>query len=213
MTALVAHRVGLWRALASGSRIFLPVVAVNAVLQALMVLGDPVPAASWTFGLLVVGSLLVMVVSIALMTGAAIAAVDGHPRTALSRAGQRPSVAAWVLGLAVLALAGAVVNPLIAPLVLLLGTFVLPAVAAGARHPVVAGFGAVARRPLLYLLAVAGFLILIALSWLLALVLGFFVTGFLGALATWVWFGAVAAVVLCLWCVLYRRATEGHSGG
>ena len=43
------------------------------------------------------------------------------------------------------------------------------------------------------------------LAWVVALVLGFFVTGVVAAFLTWVWFGANAAVLLVYSSRLYRR--------
>ncbi len=43
------------------------------------------------------------------------------------------------------------------------------------------------------------------LGWVVALVLGFFVTGVVAAFLTWLWFGANAAALLVYWSALYRK--------
>ena len=43
---------------------------------------------------------------------------------------------------------------------------------------------------------------------MIALVLGFFVTGVIAVVATWLWFGVASTVLLCLWCAAFRRALD-----
>jgi hypothetical protein len=208
MIGSTVRRVGMWRATASGWRVFVPAVLVNAAVQAALVASDPVPGASWTFALLVAASAGAVLVTVALVTSAALAAVDGRPRTAVASARQRPGVVAWAAGIGALAIAGGVLAFWIAPLLLLVAVPVLPAAAAGARNPVRDGFGGVGRHPVHYLFGGLVLLVLAVVSWVVALVLGLFVTGMIGAALTWVWFGVVLVLVLCWSCSSYRRGTD-----
>jgi hypothetical protein len=86
-----------------------------------------------------------------------------------------------VVVVGVLAVAASLLSPLALPAVLVFGTPWL------VRAPL-RGW-----RPIALLV---GGLVLAALSWLVAMVLGFFVGGLVAAFLTWVWFGAVAALLL-----------------
>ena len=192
---------GPWRAAAAGWRVFVPTVSINALVQGALVLGDPIPALSGGFALLVAVSLSSIVFMVWLATCAAAASVAGRSRIA-PLTGRGRVVLALSFAVAVVAVGGAVVHPLLPVVILLLAAFVLPAVASGGST--VSGFAAVAAFPLYYLLAVLIFGVVSALSWVIALVLGLFVTG--AAALTWLWFGVVLVVLLCIFSSLYRRS-------
>ena len=204
--AEATRRVGPWRAMASGWRVFIPAVVIDAAVQGMSVLGDPVPSLSWGFWLLVGASLLSVVLMVWGVSSAAAAAVTGRPRSAFSNARRQWSTLVLSLLVAVIAVGAAVLQPLLPVLVLLLAAFVLPAVSAGGT--VRSGFTAVAAAPVRYLIAVIGFVVLVVLSWVVALVLGLFVTGPVAAGVTWLWFGLALVVVLCVFSSLYRRSRD-----
>ena len=193
----------------AGWRVFVPVIGINAGIQALLVTSDPVPLASWVFGLLAAASAAGILLSIWLISAAALAAVDGHPRP--SRLLHRPVVLAWAAGLGILAAAVAVLAWWATPLVMISGALVLPPAADGQRHPLAAAFGTVRRHPGRAAILAVGVLLLAAATWVVELVLGFFVTGVAAAAATWLWLGAVLVLVLCWSCSLYRGPSR--SGG
>ena len=64
-----------------------------------------------------------------------------------------------------------------------------PVLAAGLPRPACSG-----TVPVRSALLLAGSLVLAALSWVAALLAGFFVGGPVGAFVTWMWFGAVHGV-------------------
>jgi hypothetical protein len=187
--------------------VFVPVIVVEAAVQALLVWSDPVP--EWNVGFvgLLLVSLLALLAAVWLTVGAASAAVDGSGGL-VRRAVTRPAIVAWALAVGVIAVAASLLQLWATPFVLLLGSFVLPAAAvtddgnlfARAYRPVV-------RTPLRWLLAVLAAVALAVVTWVVALLFGFFITGALGAALTWLWFGVAATFVLALWCSLYRRAT------
>lgn len=136
------------RAVLAGWRVFLPVVLLTAVAQALLVLADPVPAVGWSFAGLALASFAVVVAAITLIAAAGAGRV-------------RPVLPAWVAGLGLVAAAAAVLVPWLAPPLLLAGALVLPPVADGAPRPVRTAFRAFRLMPAR---AVAGLLVLLVVA-------------------------------------------------
>ncbi len=87
----------------------------------------------------------------------------------------------------------------------LLSTFLVPLVPAVAGPVLVPGV--FRSAPVRAVLLMFGSLVLAALSWAAALLAGLFVGGPVGALVTWLWFGAVTAFVL------WRSAALSRSRG
>lgn len=193
-----ARSAGAWRAIGLGWRIFVPVILGDAAIQTLLVSADPVPAFDAGFVALTLGSLVTVVVAVWLTTAAAWAAVTGDAR----RVALPPAVPAWVLVGVVLGVALALLQPLAVPVVLVLMGLVLPAAAAGA--PALAGFRAIRRAPVRHLVAALSTLVIGTLSWAVALLPAFFLTGVLSVVATWLWFGAASTALLCLWSAAFR---------
>lgn len=190
----------MWRSMVRGWRMWLPVVVVNAAVQAVLVAGDPVPTTSVTFAALVVVSSAAVVLTVAALTAAAQqAAAGGRWWTAPPRL----RLVGWTLGIAVLVGAVAVAVPWVTPPLLVLGAAPLAAVAAG-RHAR-DGWAPWRQAPIRTTLTTVALAGLAMLSWPVALVLGFFVTGTAGAAATWLWFGVVAALVSTVWATAVRR--------
>jgi hypothetical protein len=231
------RQVGGWHAAVAGWRVFVPVVLLNAGVQAALVTSDPVPATSWAFGLLVAASAAAVLVTVWLVSRAALVAcdegarrrstqqertgttsrrrsrssraipagADGHPRKSLLL--RRPRGLAWVAGIGVLTIAVAVLAWWATPVALIIGAFVLPPAVDGVRHPVGGGVRTVRRHPGRAAVIAVGVLALAVVTWVIELLLGFFVTGMLAAALTWVWLGVVLVLVMCWSCSLYRRAT------
>ncbi|MET2010382.1 hypothetical protein ABXJ56_02430 [Microbacterium chocolatum] len=104
---------------------------------------------------------------------------------------------AWA---AVLVLIGAVLSALFAPaglLAAIAATFILPAAAAG-RAGALAGFGVVRRHPWRALTLMLGVIVLGGVSLVVSIATGLFLTGTIGGIAAWLWFGVVIAWLL-LW--------------
>ena len=202
MTADVTSGVGFWAALRSGWRGFVPVVLGHAVLQGLLVLGDPTPEATWSFALRALVSVLAILVLVWLVVCWARVAADSDRRSGWSLARRRPAVLAWAAGLGVVAFVAVLVHLYLTPVALLLAAFVLPQVAAAASRPVPRAFETVRQAPLRTVLSVLAFTGLLILGWVVALLLGFFVTGVLAAVVTWLWFGASTVVLACVFTAL-----------
>jgi hypothetical protein len=186
-----------WRLVGRGWRVYLPVTVVLAAIQVLLVSGDPAPAFTWSFVALFFVSLVAVFLAVWLTL-----------RTATGAAGSRLSSLGWLAGAGLLALVTAVVEPLLLPVALALGLLVLPPAAAGDGNPIAAGWRSLRRAPWRYVLAFVVLLALAGLSWVVALLLGLFVTGVLSAGLSWLWFGGVMTLIICQWCAVYAGATS-----
>lgn len=160
----------------------------NALVQGLTVAPTVTASPSLVFAGLVVVSLVSVVALVAIVA-------------TTSRAW--PRWPEWAAALAVsiaVALSG-VVSPFLVPLAVAAAVVVLAGVAAG--RPA-AGFSAFRRHPVRAVLTVLGTLAVVGVLWLVALLLGFFVTGWLAAGLTWLVFGVTGAVLVRAWMPLTR---------
>ncbi len=194
---------GTWRAVARGWRVLVPAILGNAAVQALLVIGDPVSAPDPAFAARVAASAVALVLTIAVVTVGALAAVDGRPPAGGAAGagwlrlpgGPRCSASwrvrrrCWWSGSGGRAA----------------GRTAAPAVAAGPGNPLPPTLRAVRAHPGRTVTILLGFGLLAAVSWVFALLLGLLVTGPIAAAATWVWFGAAATVLLCAGAALLRR--------
>lgn len=172
------------------------VVTVGALAQGLLVLGDPNVEASVGFVLLTVASALALAVEVWCLAAATSAGPSESARAVWGRVIRRPVVLAWVLGLMLLVGLAAVYALALVPLVLLVGVLLLPPVAAGERNPFVAAVAVVRRHPWRFVLLVLCVALAIVLGWVVALLLGFFVTGAVAAFGAWFWIGWSVVLVL-----------------
>lgn len=182
------------RLMARGWRVFVPVVILNAFVQAATVLPFVIPGTSVAFVLLALASALALVISTVLVC--AQAARDGA---------LRPRWGLWLAAsLAVLVIGASGV--LSVPLILLTSTIafiVLPAVAAGRPW---AGVRMFRFAPLRAIGLSALALLTLIVLWLGALLLGFLITGPLSAGLTWLLFGVVGVWLSCAWTALIKRS-------
>ncbi|OZD74934.1 hypothetical protein CH273_25970 [Rhodococcus sp. 05-339-2] len=189
-----------------GSAVLAAVVVVSALVQALTVLGDPVPTSSLGFAGLVAASAAALVIALWITASTALDVADGKASDALGRAWRRPRVLMWCVALTLVAVALAILFPLLPIIVILVALLVLPAVADGQQNPFRAASATVRQSPGRCAIAAVVTIVAYVLAWVVALVLGFFVTGVVAAFVTWLWFGANTAALLILWSRLYRRA-------
>lgn len=182
------------------------VVVVSALVQALTVLGDPVPTSSLGFAGLVAASAVALVIALWITASTALDVADGTALGVLGRAWRRRRVLVWCVVLTGVAVALAIVFPLLPIIVILVALLVLPAVADGQQIPFRAASATVRQSPGRCAIAAVVTILAYVLAWVVALVLGFFVTGVVAAFVTWLWLGANTAALLVLWSRLYRRA-------
>lgn len=172
-------------------RILLPTIVISALLQALTVVGDPVPQSSWSFAARAFASSVIVVLSTWLIVGA----VGRHRPTF------RLLVA--VAAAVVVGVAAGIVNPILPVLVALVA---LPVLTSIAVDPTQSVLRAVACSPLRSVLGVVLVAIVFFAAWLAALLLGLFVTGPVAAALTWFVFGLGTAILAAYWVSLHRRA-------
>ena len=181
------------------------VAIVSALIQALTVVGDPAPTSSLRFAALVVVSAATVVCALWFTASIALDVVDGNASGALSRTWRRPRVLAWCVVLTVAAVAFAILFPLLPAVVIVFALLILPAAVDGRRNPLRAALHTVKQSPWRFTAAAVITILAYLLGWVVALVLGFFVTGVVAAFLTWLWFGATAAALLVYWSTLYRK--------
>ncbi|MGU3432395.1 hypothetical protein ACNHUS_05210 [Actinomycetes bacterium M1A6_2h] len=162
-------------------------VVLVVFVQTLLVVGDPVPTLSWAFVARAVASFVSVVLAFWIGFGG----------------GRR--VLGWTAALAALAVVAAVANPFLPVLVAVAGLLVLPVVADGAAVTSVGR--TITGAPLRFVVALLVFVLAVAVTWAVALVLGLFVTGPIAAGLTWLWFGLVATAVVAQWSSLRRHAS------
>lgn len=180
-----------------------PLVAVvlgNAVVQALTVLPAGVPGATVLFVVLFVVSYVGLVAALALIA-------SGVSAPGPVRSLPAPSIRQWI---------AAALAPWVVAAAGLLGPFAVP-VAVPVATVLLAGAGPAAtgpRRPrsahpVAVALTALATVVIAAAGMVLALLLGFFVTGFWAALLTWVCFGAAGVGLVRWWSVLLTaRASD-----
>jgi len=165
------------------------IVVANAVIQGLLVLGDPVPAGDLGFVALAVASVVSLILA--------------------AWAGLGVLTSTWTLrGLAWVAaavLVTSVLSVLLPPLALVgvvLALIVVPAAVAGQPLD---GFRAFRRTRVRHVLAILVVIVVCVVAWVVALLLGLLVTGVAASVATWLLFGVLGVLVLNAWVKLLRR--------
>ncbi|RWR22391.1 hypothetical protein D8Y23_02350 [Microbacterium enclense] len=179
-------------------RVLLIAAAVvgNALVQALCVIPELTPAASLGFVSLLAGSVLALVAA-----ATAVVVLVGAPGPLRPRV--RRALAAVVLALVVVGALAIVSRGTLIPALLIAVVIVSPA--GNVDATAWSGPRAFAWHPVRAVLLVVLTMLAIGVLFVAALLLGFFVTGWLGSFATWVIVGGVAALLARAWAGLARR--------
>ncbi|GAA0992362.1 hypothetical protein GCM10009563_06610 [Subtercola frigoramans] len=182
-------------------------ILLNAAVQALLVAGDPIPGVSWWFAVLVLLSFAAVTVTVwlgcALLEPLLYDGADRRPA--------RLRLLVWsAASVAIAAIAGVIV-PALAVLPALLAAFVLPPVARGSKAPSHHAASVFRRHPVRAVITAIGGVVLLVLSCLAALLLGFFITGWLAAGLTWVCFGLAGALLVSTTSSLFRHSMNRPS--
>ena len=182
-------------------------VVATAAVQAGLVAMATVPSSDIGFMLMAAASLVVAIASMALLSTQIASSVQGTLRVLPTGAtiGWSALVGVVVFLATILLQFSLALLLLLVPVVLTFGLATLPLVAAG-RHPL-AGFRAWRSAPARSVLVVLTSMIAIYVSYLASIALGLLITGWLGAVTTWIAFGSVAALLLWWWSV---RALRGR---
>lgn len=170
-----------------------PIIVVGAVMQALLVVGDPVPTMSWWFSVRVLASALVLVLMVWLTIGFA-----AHTDARFS-----PRLLLAVTVAVLCGIVAGILNPI---LVLLVAVTSLPVLSAAAAGTLTTVTRTITFAPIRAFLGLAWSAVLIIANVVAGLVLGFFVTGPVAAGITWFVFGTSAAILATYWASLHRRA-------
>ncbi|MDI9915661.1 hypothetical protein [Rhodococcus sp. IEGM 1379] len=181
------------KSLRRGLLTYVPTILVGAVIQALLVLGDPVPTTSWWFAARVLASASVLILSLWLTMSFA-----AHTDTPFS---SRLLLAATVTVLC--GIVAGILNPI---LPLLVAVMSLPVLSAAAAGPLKEVTRTITFAPIRTSLGLAGSAVLIIVNVVAGLLLGFFVTGVVAAAITWLVFGISATILATHWASLHRRA-------
>ena len=205
ISALASAFVRMWR----GWRVIVPVVVVNAALQALLIWSDPTPGYGIGPLLLALVSAVVFLVSYGLVAATALKVADGpvgwqQAVATLRSHAVRYSV--WAVGLAVVAIAGFAVYTVPGLVVLALTPFLLLAALDGQRNPLGANVRTIGRRFWRWLLTtvITGAVVLVGN--LVGGLTTFFVRGSVASLLVWVVSGLVLAWFTTAWALIYRSA-------
>jgi len=202
-SALATALIRMWR----GWRVVIPVVIVNAVIQSLLLLGQPRPYLTLTFVLLALVSFAVFTVAFGAVTAAALQASTGSVSVANAVAQVKARALplfAWGLALALVVTFGFALYVIPGLVVLALTPYVLIAVVDGQRNPLLVNFRAIGLRWGRWLVTVVVVGVVLGVLWLLANVDGFFIGGPLGALVGWLVLGLVSSWLICAWVLVYR---------
>lgn len=182
----------IWRLLRRGWHVFVPVVLVNALLQAALVFPFLTPAFSPLFVLLALASGASLIASAVFV----LAAVVGTRVGGSWRLWAAASLSLIFIG------AAALLSLALVPFAIVLALIVLPGVAEGSG---IAGFRSFRYSPWRSVGLLLLTLVLWAVLWLAALLLGFLITGPVAAALAWLLFGAVGVWLVCAWSALITR--------
>lgn len=193
------------RVVAAGAYV-LPAIAANAVLQALLVLPDPTAEASVGFLLGALASGLVALATYAVLVATTVSPDASAMKHALRVRGLR--FAAWTIALTVLVVIGTAFFLGVPGYVIAAVSVYLPIAAMSAGgNPLAAGFSAIGRRPLAYLLRLLLTIIVAAVVFVQAAVTSFFVGGAAATAITMVVIGLLAWWLTRVWSTAFARAT------
>lgn len=218
-TATPARPYG-WSVLASacarwwrGTLTLLIVIIVNALVQAALVAGDPVPGSDPMAAVLALVSFIVLLVTTALLFNTALLA-------ATCRVGVRDALAktrrhfwlfcGWAIGWLVVVTLGLMFHTWPGLLIAAITPFVVIAATDGRRNAIGANFRAIGSRFGRYLatLIISGIILLV--FHLLATANSFFIGGAAAAFVLWVGLGLVGSWLIVGWSLLYRATTVGQ---
>lgn len=206
-SALATALVRMWR----GWRVVIPVVIVNALIQAVLLLGGVKPYLTLPFVLLALVSFAVFTLAFGAVASAALQAAVGSVSAANVVAHVRARALplfAWGLALALVVTLGFALYVIPGLVVLALTPYVLIAVVDGQRNPLLVNFRVIGLRWGRWLVTVAVVGAVLGVLWLLANVDGFFIGGPLGALVGWLVLGLISSWLVSAWALVYRSAVD-----
>ena len=203
VSVLAVGFVRMWRAW----KILIPVIIVNAALQALLLLPNVLPYLTVAFIIVSLLSLLILVKAYNFVAAAMLQAAVGQVdlRSVNANLWKRYFVLlAWSVGLLVLVLIGVSLYVVPGLIVIALAPYLLLAVVDGKRNPLAVNFKTIGARWGRWLVTVLIMGVLCFGVWFLSALNGFFITGAPGAFIGWLLIGFVASWFTCAWALVYR---------
>lgn len=193
--------------MAAAWRMAIPVVLLNAVIQALLLVVDPSPPLTWWIWPLAFVSFAAIVVTLAVILAALLLGARGEcswrATASLVRSRLLPMIL-FTAGLVIATVIGLALWVLPGLIVLALTPYLLIAVMAGSAHPIRSNLRAIRARwgrwilMLLVTGTVAGAL------WGGSALVAFFVPGTVGTFLTWLAIGLVGTALVQMWCRAWR---------
>lgn len=203
VSVLAVGFVRMWRAW----KIVIPVIIVNAALQALLLLPNVLPYLTVAFVIVSLLSLLILVKAYNFVAAAMLQAAVGPVewRAVYANLWHRYFVLlAWSAGLLILVLIGVSLYVVPGLIVIALAPYLLLAVVDGKRNPLAVNFKTIGARWGRWLVTVIIMGVLSFGIWFLSALNGFFITGAPGAFIGWILIGFVASWFTCAWALVYR---------
>lgn len=203
-SALLSAMLRMWRAWT----VIVPVVVVNAIVQALLVIPQVDVAQGW-LGLLVAAvSAVLFAVSFGLAVAAALQVPGGRVSWRMATAKLRQHAVRyglWALGLLVAFVAARAVNEGLALILLGLTPFVLLAAVDGRGNPLVVNMSTIGKRFWRWLVTAVIIGGVVVVGTLLSGFTAFFVRGGAASLIVWLVAGVVISWFTTAWALIYRN--------
>jgi hypothetical protein len=205
ISALAFGLARMWR----GWVVIVPVVVLNAVFQALLILPDPTPGLNASAILIGLLSALAFLGAYALMAGTALKVPDGRVGWSTAVGVVRANAARYALSalaLAIVVVIGLALYTVPGLLALALTPFLLLAALDGQRNPIAVNFATIGRRFWRWLATTAITGLVVVIGWLMAGLFAFFIRGSLASFVVWTVAGLVVAWFTTAWALIYRSA-------
>ncbi len=205
ISALASAFVRMWR----GWAVIVPVVIVNALLQAVLIWSDPTPGNGVVPILLALASATVFAVAYGLVAATALHVARGKVGWAKAIATVKANAGGYVLcfvGLLIVVAIGSAFYGLPGLLVLAVTPFFLLAALDGEKNPLGSNFRAIGRRPWRWLITTAITGLVVILGSLINGFTAFFVRGSAASLIVWAISGLALAWFTTAWALIYRNA-------
>ncbi len=210
VSALASGFVRMWR----GWRVLLPVVVVNAILQALLVWPAFTYDTAWWAVIAAALSAMVFGVAFGLVASTALQVPDGPVGWGAALSRLRANLgpyALWALGWLVLVSVGLALYTIPGLVVAAVLPFLLLAALDGERNPLGANFRALGRRFWRWLVTVAIIGLVLIVGDVMAGLFTFFTRNPLASLVVWLVAGLGAAWITTTWALIYRSAGAHQS--
>ena len=206
-SVLATAAVRMWR----GWQIVVPVVVVNAALQAILLMPELLPYLSLPFIVVALLSFVVLALTFGVVAATMLQAVEGPIDARRSWAVLRSrwlALLAWSFTLVVVVTLGFALYVVPGWVIVALTPYLLLAVIDGRPRPLMVNFRTLRARWGRWLFTILALGVLCLILWLLTLVLTFFVGGPGGAFIGWIALGIVASWFVCAWALIYRSVNR-----